>query len=76
MTRDELQKRIRAEIINQVGIETQMEGTRKFHDAAVLVGNNSLAQNYRDNLHTLLDAKLDSAASVMLLTRQLTELPE
>jgi len=76
MTRDDLQKKIRAEIINQVGIEAQMEGTRKFYDAAVLVGNNDLAQRYRDNLHTLLDAKLDSSASVMLLTRQMTELPE
>lgn len=76
MTRADLQKKIRAEVINQVGIETQMEGMRKFYDAAVLVGNNAAAQSYRDNLHTLLDAKLDSSASVMLLTRQMTELSE
>lgn len=76
MKRADIQKRINAECIKQVAIDSQMEGTRKLHDSALLLGDNSAAQVFRENLHTLLDAKLDAAAGVMVLTRQLVEASE
>lgn len=76
MKRVDIQKKINEECIRQVVLDSQMEGTRKLHDAALLLGDNGAAQVFRENMHTLLDAKLDGASSVMVLTRQLVEAPE
>lgn len=76
MKRADLQARMREEIIRQMALEHQMEGARKMYDAALLMSDQAGAQMHRDNLHTLLDCKLDSAASVQLLVRQLAESTE
>jgi hypothetical protein len=74
MKREDIEKKMSEELVKQVAIQHQIDGLRKMHDAAVLFGNQELAQQHRDHIHASVDAQLDAAASVMLLSRQLAAL--
>ncbi len=49
---------------------TQFEGTMKLYEAAVVMQDKANIERYRDELHSLLDMRLDAVQDVGLLTRQ------
>lgn len=75
MNRADIERRMTELMVQQVAIEHQIQGLRRMHDSAILVNQGELATQYREQIHTAMDALLDAATSVMLLTRQLSTLP-
>lgn len=73
MKRADLIARLQDEVVTQVAIEHQMEGTKRLYDACVLMGDNLGSDAHRQSLHTLLDIKLDIAAAIQVLSRQLAQ---
>lgn len=71
MNHAQLLELIRDETIKQVSIQHQFEATLKLYDAACMVHNRTLLEQYRDQLHSLLDLKLDTTNSIMELTRRM-----
>lgn len=66
-----LNARLQEEVIKQVSIQHQFEAVLKLYDAATMMNNKPLMEQHRENLHSLLDLKLDTTNTVMELTRQL-----
>lgn len=76
MTREQVQAKLKEEIVKQVAMGHQMEATRKLHEAAAIMANNPLCEMYREQMHNLLDLQLDTLMSISLLTRQLVDLKD
>lgn len=75
MKREDVERRMSELMLQQVACDHQMQGLRRLHDSAVIVGNADLANQYREQLHAVLDTLLDAANSNMVLARQLASLP-
>ena len=52
-------------------ISRRYDAIKQLHDAACFAGDGALAAGYREELHGLLDAVLDTVAGAMALSRQL-----
>lgn len=76
MKRADLIARLQDEVVRQVAIGHQMEGTKCMYDACVLMGDNLGSDAHRQSLHTLLDIKLDVAATIQVISRSLTSAQE
>lgn len=71
MNQSQLTGMLREETIKQVSIQHQFEAIIKLHEAATMMSNKTLMEQYREQLHSLLDLKLDTANTIAALTRQL-----
>lgn len=64
MTPDEASKRIADAQRRVAAAQLQIEGVRKFFDAALMVHDQAGAEKYRAQMHALLDIVLDSTAVI------------
>lgn len=64
MTPVEAQSKIAAAQRRVAAAQLQMEGVRKFYDAALMELDNVGADKYRAQMHALLDIVLDSTAVI------------
>lgn len=71
MQRSEVEQKLRDALVKQVAIQHQMDGLRKLHDAAMVMGNNLLVATYRQQMHDLLDLQLDTQSEICSLTRNI-----
>lgn len=71
MNREQLNKTIKDEIIKQASMQHQFDAVMKLYDAASMMPNPQLMEQQRNNLHALLDERLDLQGSIMELTRRL-----
>lgn len=64
MTPEQAQSKITEAQRQVAAAQLQMEGVRKFFDAALMTHDQEGAAKYRDQLHALLDIVLDSTATI------------
>lgn len=76
LTKEQINKAMQDEIMRMTATSYRYEGVKKQFDAACLMGDNSLSDALRFQLHSLLDITLDSVGTQMALTRKLLELPD
>jgi hypothetical protein len=72
---EELQQQQRVATVKLTGATIQMEATAKLYDASTFIGDNVEADKLRQQLHALLDAKLDHSARIMQLARDIMQQP-
>jgi hypothetical protein len=71
VTPSQLNAKLQEELIRQAAVHHQYEALVKLYEAAAMMNNTVLMEQYREQLHNLLDLKLDSCNSISELTRQL-----
>ena len=71
MTPAQLNERYREELVKQLSVGHQIDATVKLYEAAAMMNNKVLMEQYREQLHNLVDVKLDTTNSLMELTRQM-----
>lgn len=64
MTPAEAQTKITEAQRRVAAAQLQMEGVRKFYDAALMVYDQAAAEKYRAQMHALLDIVLDCTAII------------
>jgi DNA-directed RNA polymerase sigma subunit (sigma70/sigma32) len=74
MSLHELNQKMQEATIKQIAVSHQSEAIAKLYEAATMMNNGPLMEQYRDQLHTLLDVKLDTVNEIMELSRQLIRL--
>lgn len=74
MSLHDLNARMQEATIKQIAVQHQTEAIIKLYEAATMMNNTVLMEQYRDQLHTLLDVKLDTVNDIMELSRQLIRL--
>lgn len=73
MNSDELQQRLKGEVMRQVSMQHQFDALRKLYDSVCIVNNSVMMETYRTQLHDLLDLQLDTQNAIMELTRRAME---
>lgn len=76
MKRAEIQQRIAQTAVEMVALGQRAEGTNSMYKSACLLGDNASADKTRQQLHDLLDARLDIEATSMMLARALASASE
>jgi hypothetical protein len=71
---ESLQAECRQANLLLAGVVMRMDATQKIHDSAAFLGNGAECDKLRQELHELLDQRLDHNARVMQLTRRMMEL--
>jgi hypothetical protein len=71
VTPAQVNEKLQQELIKQVSIQHQFDAIMKLYEAATMMNNTVLMEQYREQLHSLLDIKLDTCNAIMELTRQL-----
>lgn len=71
MTKDDANGRLAENALDSIALAYQVEGMQKLYDSAALRGDTVTADNLRQQLHDLLDRKLDLRSVNMLLIRAL-----
>lgn len=71
MTLAQLNEKYREEMVKQISVGHQFDATVKLYDAAAMMNNAVLMEQYREQLHSLLDVKLDTTNSLMQLTQRI-----
>lgn len=74
MSLHELNQRMQEATIKQIAVSHQSDAIVKLYEAAAMMNNTVLMEQHRDNLHSLLDLKLDTVNEIMELSRQLIRL--
>lgn len=64
MSPAETQRRLADAQRRVAAAQMQMEGVRKFYDAALMVNDQAGSEKYRAQMHSLLDIVLDSTAVI------------
>ena len=73
MNRDQIMQRLKDEQMKLVGLAHQYDGIKKLFDGAASQNDGLKCDEYRFQLHNILDMQLDLVASTMLLTRAFLE---
>jgi len=73
MTKDQINEQLHDTMTRQLACGHQTEALTKLFEAAALIGNKDLMNKYREELHNLLDIKLDNCNSIMILTKKLVQ---
>ncbi len=71
MSLPQLTAQLREETIKGVSIQHQFDALVKLYEAAAIIPNNLLMEQYRDQLHSLLDLRLDTANTIYEITRRM-----
>lgn len=74
MNAEQINEQLRATQVNFVLYHRQYEGMKQLFDAAAFAGDGKECARIREQLHSIVDAQLDSSSAVMVLTRRLLEL--
>ena len=74
MTLHELNAKIQEATIKQIAVQHQFDAILKLYEAATMMDSRPLMEQYRDQLHSLLDLKLDTVNEIMTFSRQLIRL--
>lgn len=74
MTSAEVQSKVKEAQQNVAAAQLQMEGVRKFFDAALMTNDHAGAEKYRTQLHVLLDILLDSTAIIYFIIQNSAKL--
>lgn len=69
-----IQQECKAASMKLAAVVMRIDATQKLFDSAAFMGLGQEADKFRQELHALLDERLDHNARVMQLTRQLMEL--
>lgn len=76
MTRDDCLRAIAKQTVANATTIHRYEGVKRLFDAACMCGETDLQDQYRSELHSLLDLMLDGSSSITVLTKKLAELPQ
>jgi hypothetical protein len=68
---EELQAEVRKHLIHQSSMDYQFKALRGLYDAASMVPHAHLMEQYRQQLHDLLDVQLDTQNTIMELSRRM-----
>lgn len=71
MTPEQAQAKVKEEALRSVGLHAQMEGYIKLYESSVMARNEHLVAKYREDLHTMLDLRLDSVSISSTIIRDL-----
>lgn len=80
MSNEERRKELRGQTVltnlKLSELTMKIEATTQLHNTSAFAGDGSQADLYRQELHALLDAKLDGFARIMQLARELMQIQD
>jgi hypothetical protein len=71
--RGEINRQLKTCVMQSAELSHKWGAAKALFDAASFVNDGDESAKAREQMHTLLDMQLDNSASVMLLSRRLTE---
>lgn len=69
MDTKKIEEHIRSSSFERVALDYQIEGVTKLFESAAVQGNNTMMEQFRQQLHELMDRKLDVIAAQSSLVR-------
>lgn len=68
-----LMEKVKELQLRRTAMDRQTEGIKKLYESALILGNSKLTDDYRQQLHFILDSELDCTAEIVQCVKSATQ---